>query len=55
MNYEELYQSVTVLEKGIKDRQSLGLKNFKNLCRDSEKGDLKNYAKDIAQLQAAVA
>lgn len=55
MNYEELYQSITVLEKGIKDRQAAGLRNFKNLCKDSEKGDLKSYAKDLAQLQAAAA
>lgn len=55
MNYEELYQNVSVLEKGIKDRQTAVLKNFKHLCKDSEKGDLKSYAKDLAQLQAAVA
>lgn len=54
MNYEEFYQNATVLEKGIKDRQASGLKYFKSLCKNSEKGDLKSYAKDLAQLQASV-
>ncbi|MCL1808681.1 MAG: hypothetical protein FWG42_02815 [Clostridiales bacterium] len=51
MNYEEFYQDLQALEKGIKEKLQGTQKSFKSITKNSEKGDLKNLAKGIAQLK----
>ena len=53
MNYEELYQKMQVLEKGIGDKLSGGQRYYGNLKKNSDIGDLKNHAKNLSQLSSA--
>lgn len=51
INYEDLYLQVQGLQKETKDLLSNSQKGFKNLCKDTENGDLKSFTKDISLLE----
>ena len=50
MNYEELYGALAPLEKRIKDLAASLQKNVKSIGKNTENGDLKALAKDLAAL-----
>ena len=54
MDYEELYQKIQPLEKAVRDKLAASQKNFRNLQKDSEAGDLKSFTKNLALLEEAV-
>ncbi|MCL1982511.1 MAG: hypothetical protein FWG53_05375 [Clostridiales bacterium] len=51
MNYEEFYQDLQALEKGVQEKLQGTQKSFKSIAKNSANGDLKNLAKGIAQLK----
>lgn len=53
MNYEELYLSLQETEKQLKDKLALLQRLNKNIGKETENGDLKSLAKDIAAMQEA--
>ncbi len=50
MNYEELYNTLQSLEKDLKDKQTAAQKQYKNVVKSTETGDVKNLAKTLEQL-----
>jgi len=48
-NYEEFYRDIQQKEKSIKDKLQQAQRNFKNIIRDSERGDIKKLIKDIEE------
>jgi hypothetical protein len=55
MDYEELYQSMQPLEKKAGDKLAAAQRNFRNLRKNSEAGDLKSFAKDMQLLEENIA
>ncbi len=55
MNYEELYQSMSPLEKKAGDRLAAAQRQFKSLRKNSAAGDLKSFAKDMQALEESIA
>ena len=51
MDYEDFYADIQALEKVMKEKLNNTQKSFRSTVRNSEKGDLKNLAKDIAQIK----
>ena len=51
MNYEELYRALAPLEKRMKDLAASLQKNVKSIGKNTENGDLKALAKDLAACQ----
>ena len=51
MNYEELYGALAPLEKRMKDLAASIQKNVKSIGKNTENGDLKALAKDLAACQ----
>lgn len=54
MNYEEFYQNVQVMEKGLGDKLKSAQKSFKNITKASGGGDLKSLTKELAQMKSAL-
>ena len=54
MDYEELYQQMQALEKEIKDKLHFAQKTFRNLTKNSEKGELKSLSKDLTQMNGFI-
>jgi hypothetical protein len=52
MDYEELYGQMRVIEKKLRDKISGYQDAYRNVARDSERGDLKGLAKDLAHMGA---
>ena len=52
MNYEELFSEALGYEKEISDVMRTQQKHYKNLCKNIEKGDLKNAVKDLTPIEA---
>jgi len=51
LNYEVFYQNLAQTEKSIKDKLQQAQRSFKNISRDSERGDVRKLLKDISELQ----
>jgi len=51
MNYEELFSEALGFEKEMSDIMRAQMKQYKNLCRNLEKGDLKNAVKDLSPIE----
>jgi hypothetical protein len=54
MDYEELYDQILTLEKALKDKLAGAQAGYKNITRNSEKGELKNLSKDLGQMTAVI-
>jgi hypothetical protein len=54
MDYEQLYSQLQSLEKDLKDKLAAVQRAFKNLAKNSDKGDLKSLSKDLAQMSVVV-
>jgi len=54
MDYEELYLRILELEKDLKEKLAAAQKAYKNLSRDSERGELKNLQKNLSSLGANI-
>lgn len=54
MNYEEFYSAVQPQEKSVKDGIAGIQKLFKAIGRETENGDVKNLARDLASMSEAV-
>ena len=52
MNYEDFYRELQALEKTAAEKLQNTQKSFKSITKNSEKGDLKSLAKDIALLKS---
>lgn len=50
-NYEVFYQNLKEQEKMLKENLQHAQRNFKNITKGSEQGDIKKLAKDISELQ----
>lgn len=55
MNYEELYSQLVPLEKKMKDTASALQKLAKTVSADTERGDLKDLSKNLAQITQLLA
>lgn len=53
MNYEELYAELQIIEKELKEKVNASQKLFKAIGVETEKGNLKELAKNIEALQQA--
>jgi hypothetical protein len=53
-DYEELYKQMLSVEKELKDKINSHQKLFKSLSKNMEKGDLKNWTKDLAAMRACL-
>ncbi|MCL2388181.1 MAG: hypothetical protein FWC89_11645, partial [Defluviitaleaceae bacterium] len=51
LNYEVFYQELQQLEKNFRDKLLNAQRSFKNITRDSERGDVKKLARDIEELR----
>lgn len=54
MNYEELYGALMPLEKRLKDLSAAMQKSVKSIGKNTETGDLKSLAKDLAACQELI-
>lgn len=54
MDYEELYRQMQTLEKSFRDKLIVAQRSFKNLSKNSEKGDIKSLSKDLAQMRTFI-
>ena len=50
MNYEELYENLTPLEKGLKDYTSAVTRLYKKIVKDTESGNVREIEKSLALL-----
>lgn len=55
MDYEELLNEITPLEKKIKESLALAQKQQKTVCKDGENGDIRALRKDIQTLSDTLA
>ena len=55
INYEDFYCKFQQKEKTIKDKLQQAQRNFKNITRDSERGDIKKLTRDIEDMQNVTA
>lgn len=55
MNYEDLYQALQPQEKSVKDSLAALQKLYKAISKETESGDLKGLAKDLAAMSEAAA
>lgn len=54
MDYEELYVQMQSLEKDFKDKLMAAQRAFRNLSKNSEKGELKSLSKDLSQMSTFI-
>ncbi len=54
MDYEQLYTQLAKIEKELKDRLAASQTLYKKIARESEAGDLKSVARDIAALDEQI-
>jgi len=54
LNYETFYQEIKQLEKAFQEKLTLAQKGFRNVVKDSENGDLRKLAKDLADVSEAL-
>jgi len=52
MNYEDLFSEAVACEKELSDALRLQQKQYKSLCKNLEKGDLKSALKDLTPIEA---
>ena len=50
-NYEVFYQDIQQLEKNLKEKLQQTQRSFKNITRDSKRGDIKQLTRDTEELR----
>ena len=52
LNYEDFYQNILQLERGLKEKLQHTQRCFKSISKDSEKGDIRNLNKNTAEMRS---